>query len=438
MPTSGSSPTALAAFNIGLAGPPGPPGPPSIIPGPQGPEGPPGATGPAGPPGDDSTVPGPAGPQGLQGPAGPQGSQGPQGLQGEQGEQGPIGPTGSQGPAGVVSNAAAVPFTPVGNIVATNTQAAVAEVDAEKVAKAGDTMTGSLTISSSGNLTVSTGNIYTSGLVVGPSATIGQIYFGQNLLHYMGWDGAKYFTATGPFTINGNLTAVGTLTVGTVTSSGSASFTGGGLTANGNINANNGALICGAATTGGIYLGQNLTYSIQFDGTQFFFNNNVGSSGSYQYKLFIGGTLQSVINDNGGSINIYSTGNLNAGMYISHGTSAWVALSDARLPIKINARPITVLDKLDKVQLYENENVQNNNKLELFVKAQEFGQAFPHLVTPGSNNDPNFDTRDAVDPTLELWGVNYDRSGAAALQGLKELLAEVQALRTRVEMLEAA
>lgn len=40
------------------------------------------------------------------------------------------------------------PFTPAGNIAATDVQAALAELDNEKVAKAGDTMTGNLLISS--------------------------------------------------------------------------------------------------------------------------------------------------------------------------------------------------------------------------------------------------------------------------------------------------
>ena len=46
--------------------------------------------------------------------------------------------------------ASSVTFTPTGNVAATNVQAAIAEVDSEKVAKSGDTMTGSLTISGGG------------------------------------------------------------------------------------------------------------------------------------------------------------------------------------------------------------------------------------------------------------------------------------------------
>lgn len=45
-----------------------------------------------------------------------------------------------------VSTASAVTFQPAGNIAAVNVQAAIQEVDTEKLAKAGDTMTGALTL----------------------------------------------------------------------------------------------------------------------------------------------------------------------------------------------------------------------------------------------------------------------------------------------------
>lgn len=54
----------------------------------------------------------------------------------------PLGPGGG-------GTAATITFTPAGNIAATNVQAALVELDNEKVAKAGDTMTGNLTINKS-------------------------------------------------------------------------------------------------------------------------------------------------------------------------------------------------------------------------------------------------------------------------------------------------
>jgi hypothetical protein len=61
---------------------------------------------------------------------------------GSPGPMGPQGPPGLPGSAGIASS---VSVTPVGNIASTNVQAALAEVDSEKVAKAGDIMTGTLT-----------------------------------------------------------------------------------------------------------------------------------------------------------------------------------------------------------------------------------------------------------------------------------------------------
>jgi hypothetical protein len=101
-------------------GPEGPPGPE----GPQGPQGDPGADGPQGPQGDpgndgadgaqgpkgDTGAAGPQGPEGPEGPIGPtgpigpEGPPGPEGLQGPQGEKGDSGDTGPQGPQGVPGN----------------------------------------------------------------------------------------------------------------------------------------------------------------------------------------------------------------------------------------------------------------------------------------------------------------------------------------------
>lgn len=157
----------------GPQGDPGPTGAASTVPGPAGATGPAGPEGPQGPRGADSEVPGPAGPQGPQGATGATGSQGPAGVQGVPGVQGPQGvkgDTGDQGPIGGSfpdapsdgtaynrknatwvadaggGSAASVTFAPAGNIAATNVQAAIAEVDTEKVAKAGDTMTGALAL----------------------------------------------------------------------------------------------------------------------------------------------------------------------------------------------------------------------------------------------------------------------------------------------------
>ena len=101
----------------------------------------PGQQGPPGDPGADSTVPGPPGTDGVDGADGTDGATGPQGPVGPDGPQGPTGATGSQGPAGADSTVPGPPG-PAGAQGAPGTPADTATL----VKKAGDTMTGFLTI----------------------------------------------------------------------------------------------------------------------------------------------------------------------------------------------------------------------------------------------------------------------------------------------------
>jgi hypothetical protein len=133
----------------GLVGPPGPAGPKGD-PGSQGVPGVPGATGAKGDTGATGAAgtPGAVGPKGDKGDPGDTGATGPMGdtgPQGPQGIQGPTGATGATGPAGATV-ASGVTSTPVGAISATNVQAAIAELEAEKLALAGGTVTGPLTV----------------------------------------------------------------------------------------------------------------------------------------------------------------------------------------------------------------------------------------------------------------------------------------------------
>ena len=118
----------------------------------------------------------------VSGVRGPQGVIGPMGIQGPQGEVGPEGPDGPTGPQGIIPeaptdggiygrkgsnatwtlvtavNSGTLPNTPAGGISATNVQAAINELDTEKVAKAGGAaavMTGNLTLPAA-NPTVAT------------------------------------------------------------------------------------------------------------------------------------------------------------------------------------------------------------------------------------------------------------------------------------------
>jgi Collagen triple helix repeat (20 copies) len=202
--TPGEIPPFNGAFNIALQGPPGPQGP-------QGPQGPYGPEGPKGDTGADSVVPGPEGPQGIQGVKGDKGDKG------DQGDPGPAGDpeTVMDTVAGMLvagtnislvyddpgnkltvsstsgfdaeavddrvanllvagtnitlsyddpgnkltingtgaGNAAGITFPPSGNIAGSNVEAAIKELDTEKVAKAGDTM-GPGTLTLPGNATL--------------------------------------------------------------------------------------------------------------------------------------------------------------------------------------------------------------------------------------------------------------------------------------------
>ena len=143
MPISGSAPIArIGAFNVALEGPQGPMGPT----GPAGPQGPQGTTGPTGP----------QGPTGATGPAGTGGTPSDAlplangtaaagtSLLYARGDH--VHPSSGGGGSGAASG---ITYTPTGNVAATDVQAAITELDAEKVIKAGDTMTGDLSINKS-------------------------------------------------------------------------------------------------------------------------------------------------------------------------------------------------------------------------------------------------------------------------------------------------
>jgi hypothetical protein len=139
--------------------------------GPPGLQGPPGPQGVQGPAGAASTVPGPAGPAGPQGEPGDQGAQGPQGAAGA---PGPAGPQGPQGEPGVGVATVSVSDTPPAGapddtlwwesdtgllyvfyndgtskqwvIASPQPDTSTFATTAYAVAKAGDTMTGNLTL----------------------------------------------------------------------------------------------------------------------------------------------------------------------------------------------------------------------------------------------------------------------------------------------------
>ncbi|MGD9728689.1 MAG: tail fiber domain-containing protein [Nitrospiraceae bacterium] len=131
------------------------------------------------------------------------------------------------------------------------------------------------------------------------------------------------------------------------------------------------------------------------------------------------------------------------GPYVAVGGTTWTAGSDVRL--KKNIKPITVLDKLAKFRAVSFD-WKETGKHDLGVIAQEMYKIFPEVVDKG---DDDVDA-EITSTSAGKWGVQYDKLGALALQGLKELKAAndnlkaenadlrgaLDELRGRVEKLE--
>jgi hypothetical protein len=155
------------------------------------------------------------------------------------------------------------------------------------------------------------------------------------------------------------------------------------------------------------------------------------TAGVPQLNLQIGGTANSFINDNGTSFNFYSNSAGSAGMYLARGGSAWTAISDARLSYKKTARRLSTLERLEHVQLYENEV---DGRLELFAKAQEINKSFPHVVKRGDDDESYVPTGMSDE---RAWGLSYERLGIVALQGVKELLGRIEKLEAALETIRS-
>jgi hypothetical protein len=150
-------------------------------------------------------------------------------------------------------NAALIPSTATGDIAATNVQAAIAELEAEKVAKLGGTMTGHLSLptspaaanavrkdyvdaADSAVTTIATGKVSKTGdtmtgdLKVGGDvwanrgANSGVLYLGSNNAHYLYFDGAGYVMPSGGLSVGGTLTAVGGTFSGMLNANGGSNF----------------------------------------------------------------------------------------------------------------------------------------------------------------------------------------------------------------------
>jgi hypothetical protein len=153
--------------------------------------------------------------------------------------------------------ASTIPSTATGDIIATNVQAAIAELDTEKVAKAGSTMTGHLSLpagptsaqavrrdyvdaadtTNATNITnvsnakvnkagdTMTGTLYVSGDVSAyRNANSGVLYLGSNNVHYLHFDGATYVLPSGGMSVGGPISAGAGNFSGLLTAGGGSNF----------------------------------------------------------------------------------------------------------------------------------------------------------------------------------------------------------------------
>jgi hypothetical protein len=318
------------------------------------------------------------------------------------------------------------------------TTAAAALTNLGGVVKAGDTMTG--------NLTITTANA--PSLVVNSTGTGVP---GRAYLTFQQSGQTRFDMFVGGASEGGNFTIERFNPAGTFASN--AMFIEGGtgnVTFNGQVYS-----VWGGANQGIIRFGSDNVHYLWFDGTKYsmpsgelfvnstqvarngqipdFYSINIkATGGDPQLTFFKDGVLQSYLKDNGAGIHVFSNSAGTTGMYILHGASAWSALSDARLPYKKTARQLSVLDRLEHVQLYEN---KVEGRLELFGKAQELVEAFPHVVKRGDDDSGYIPTGPSDE---RAWGVSYDRLGIVALQAVKELLVKVEKLEERIKTLEEA
>jgi endosialidase-like protein len=132
-----------------------------------------------------------------------------------------------------------------------------------------------------------------------------------------------------------------------------------------------------------------------------------GSSGQIQTFTSVSGTAGNTIS-------------FTAGPFVAQGGTSWTTASDARL--KENVQPIDVLARLDGFRAVSFDWKATGGH-DVGVIAQEMENVFPELVVRG---DP------------ERLGVNYDRMGAMALGGVKQLMEKVKSLQDEVAALKAA
>jgi hypothetical protein len=143
---------------------------------------------------------------------------------------------------------------------------------------------------------------------------------------------------------------------------------------------------------------------------------NAASGNSAVLALDNGGALEWQIWNNAGTSNRIQIDNGTHGVLLNQGDTIWSSVSDMRL--KTNVETLSVIDRLRD---YRTVSFvwKDTGKRDIGVIAQEVYKAFPEAVGKGSDtgeiatmNDPG------------AWAVQYDKLGALALEGVKELAAK--------------
>jgi len=324
------------------------------------------------------------------------------------------------------------------------------DADARYVNGAGDTMTGNLVVpnfSANGNVTsgagATTGNYFfgntgtkyltyngtnfsfSGGNVIVPillcsgdvysgsaSATAGTYFFGSNGTKYLSHDGTNYSLTGGPLLLTSTSLYVGY----------------------GN----------GATGPGGIVFGSSGTKGLNYISPQAYLN--VGSNLVINSDAAAPGIIFQLNSTTAWQFSVQNppfyllNAGATAGVQLpAQSSTSWAAYSDARL--KENVETLSALDMLTNFRAIRY-TYTPTGVVEIGVIAQEVVNDFPELVTRGSDGE----LREVkLDEPGTVWAVSYDRFAPIALQGVKELhelikaqATEINALKTRLEALEAA
>lgn len=148
------------------------------------------------------------------------------------------------------------------------------------------------------------------------------------------------------------------------------------------------------------------------------------SSGNAVINLRTGGSRRFMMNMDAAADSLYIyDADFSHGVVLAQNSGSWSSVSDARLKTKIDE--YTVLDKVHGWNLYSF-TWNSTGQEDVGAVAQEVNEVFPFMVNPGSTNGlPPADIRDPG-----AWTMARDYAGLLALQGVKELLARVEALES--------